>query len=36
MTSLGVVKELKEYRDFTKNWLSFVLKARELDENRKF
>jgi len=28
ITDIG--KELKEYRDFTTNWLSFVLKAREL------
>lgn len=26
-------KDLKEYRDFAKNWLSFVLKARELDRS---
>lgn len=26
-------KDLKEYRDFAKNWLSFVLKAGELDRS---
>ena len=27
-------KDLKEYKDFAKNWLSFVLKARELDRSQ--
>jgi len=30
-TIFDVGKELKEYKDFATNWLSFVLKARELD-----
>lgn len=28
-----LAKDLKEYRDFAKNWLSFVLKARELERS---
>jgi len=30
---VGVGKEFKEVRDFAKHWLSFVLKARELDRS---
>lgn len=32
-TIADVGKELEEYRDFAMNWLSFVLKARELDRS---
>lgn len=32
-TIVGVGKEFREYRDFAKHWLSFVLKARKLDRS---